>query len=67
MTNLTKQSITSAFIGKAINFVNLERCTWCKISADGHYTVDSSGFLYDNILIERFGVTKKLKELWERR
>lgn len=69
MATLTEQSIISAFIGKLVNNENLEKCGWKQgIGEDiPHYNVYSSTFLYKPELIEAFGVTQKLKELWERR
>lgn len=69
MALLTSQSIISAFIGKSVNNDNLAKCGWKQgIGEDvPHYNVYSSTFLYKPELIEAFGVTQKLKELWERR
>ena len=66
---LTEGGIISLFIAHTVNdeqlrnCANKNRCT----SKGVEYIVYSSKFLYDAQLREIFGVTDKLKDLWERR
>lgn len=59
----------NSFIGKSVCMDRLTRCAVKNgVKAEGtEYIVYSCGFLYDQELRELFGVTDKLKDLWERR
>lgn len=69
MPVLTDQEIYIPFIGHAVHVENLARCAHRNGSGrePAEYIVYSCGFLYDKELRELFGVTDKLKDLWERR
>ena len=69
MTHLSENSITSQYTGLPVNMENLTRCAHKNGSGrePAVYIVYSCGFLYDQQLRELFGVTDKLKDLWERR
>ena len=69
MTTLSAKDITSQFIGRKPNVEALKRCAHKNGSGmePAVYIVYSCGFLYDQELRELFGVTEKLKDLWERR
>lgn len=66
---LSENSITSQYIGLPVRMESLTRCARRnRQTANGdEYIVYSCGFLYDQQLRELFGVTDKLKDLWERR
>ena len=66
------QDILNAFTGKPINMEHLAKCARRNRQvkhgdACDEFIVYSCLFLYDKDLRERFGVTDKLKDLWERR
>ena len=69
MTSLIESEIMSQAIGRTVNAEHLARCA----NRNGIgtnpvvYIVYSCRFLYDRELMEMFGVTDKLKDLWERR
>lgn len=66
---MTDFDVIVNYVGKSINVVNFERCA-TKNRVNGNnseYIIYSSRFLYDKALREVFGVTDKLKDLWERR
>lgn len=69
MAQLLEKDFTSQYIGHAVCMENLSRCARKNGSDDvpEEYIVYSCGFLYDPELREQFGVTDKLKDLWERR
>ena len=69
MTTLSEKAITSQFTGLPVCAENLTRCAHKNGSNNNPavYIVYSCGFLYDQELRELFGVTDKLKDLWERR
>ena len=69
MLYLSEKDIISQFIGSTIRIENFARCARKNrnTAEGGEYIVYSSGFLYDQELRELFGVTDKLKDLWERR
>lgn len=69
MTELTEAGITSQYIGKPVSQEHLAKCA-CKNNAykNGQgYIIYSCGFLYDQELRQLFGITDRLKDLWERR
>ena len=69
MQNLSERDIIDRFIGRTVNRESIERCA--NRNGTGRevaeYIVYSCGFLYDRELRELFGVTDKLKDMWERR
>ena len=69
MATLSEKDITSQYIGRRISPENLARCAQKNRTSEKgtEYIVYSCGFLYDQELMELFGVTAKLKDLWERR
>ena len=69
MTPLSEKEITSQFIDCVINAEALKRCANRNGTGTNPvvYIVYSCRFLYDRELLELFGVTDKLKDLWERR
>lgn len=69
MSNLSEIDIQKAFICQSICMASLSKCAKRnRATANGdEYIVYSCGFLYDQELRELFGVTDKLKDLWERR
>lgn len=69
MPNITPQDIISQFSGQPVNMDHLARCAHKNGSGriPEVFIVYSCGFLYDAELRELFGVTDKLKDLWERR
>lgn len=69
MATLSETDVTSQAIGRTICSEHLARCARKnRTTKDGiEYIVYSCGFLYDQELRELFGVTDKLKDLWERR
>jgi hypothetical protein len=69
MQKLTEQDINSQFIGRLISAEALKKCAHKNGPAKEpeEYIVYSCGFLYKQDLREAFGVTDKLKDLWERR
>ena len=69
MANLTGHDICAPFIGKTVHTEHLTKCARRnRQTEDGdEYIVYSCLFLYDQQLREQFGVTDKLKDLWERR
>ena len=69
MTTLSEKDIASQFIGHTINAEALKKCARKNGSGGvpAEYIVYSCGFLYDHELRELFGITGKLKDLWERR
>lgn len=66
---LSENSITSQYIDLPVRMESLTRCARRnRQTANGdEYIVYSCGFLYSKELRELFGVTDKLKDLWERR
>lgn len=67
--SMSDKEIIVPFVGKSVNQENLARCAH-KNGSDkdpAEYIVYSCGFLYKKDLRELFGVTDKLKDLWERR
>lgn len=69
MSILSETDIQQAFIGQSVCMEKLTRCARRnRQTANGdEYIVYSCGFLYDQELRELFGITDKLKDLWERR
>lgn len=72
MAQLSENNITSQFSGLPVNTDHLTRCARINRQTKygdpyDEYIVYSCGFLYDRELRELFGVTDKLKDLWERR
>lgn len=69
MPMLTEPNIFAPFIGLPVNMDHLARCAHKNGSGKepAEYIVYSCGFLYNQELRELFGVTGKLKDLWERR
>ena len=69
MTPLSENSITSQYTGIPVRLESLTRCARRNRQTDtgDEYIVYSCGFLYDRELRELFGITDKLKDLWERR
>lgn len=69
MATLSEKDITSQYIGRRICADRLSRCAQKNGSGrePAVYIVYSCGFLYDQELLELFGVTAKLKDQWERR
>ena len=69
MTSLSENSITSQYTGLPVNLETLARCAHKngQEMEPAVYIVYSCGFLYDQQLRELFGITDKLKDLWERR
>lgn len=67
MSSLSEIDIQKAFIGHSVCMDRLTRCARRnRQTANGtEYIVYSCGFLYDQELRELFGVTDKLKDLWE--
>lgn len=66
---LSEKDIISQFIGQSICMENLTKCARRNrqtVNGD-EYIVYSCGFLYDQQLRELFGITDKLKDMWERR
>lgn len=68
MKQITEQDILNAFIGHSICMNTLTKCAQKnRETAKGtEFIVYSCRFLYDKTLREVFGVTDKLKDLWER-
>ena len=69
MEPITESSILAPFVGKKVDPERLASCAR-KNRAEANsdeYIIYSAGYLYDPALRERFGVTNKLKDLWERR
>ena len=66
---MTDFDVISNYVGKSIDPQHFDKCA--NRNRPKGYTVEyivySSKFLYDAQLREIFGVTDKLKELWERR
>lgn len=69
MQKLTEHDICTPFIGHSVCTEHLTRCAHKNGSGKepAVYIVYSCGFLYDKELRALFGVTDKLKDLWERR
>lgn len=69
METLSEKYIIPQFIGHSVCMDRLGRCARKNrdTAEGGEYIVYSCGFLYDQELRELFGVTDKLKDLWERR
>ena len=69
MATLSEIDITSKFVGHTVCMESLARCAHKNGSGQDPavYIVYSCGFLYDQELLEQFGVTDKLKDQWERR
>ena len=69
MKVLSEKEIISPFIGCQVNVEPLTRCAHKNRATEegSEYIVYSCGFLYNPALREQFGVTDKLKDLWERR
>lgn len=69
MVLLSEADILSSYSNRAVRMDNLTRCARKnrETEAGDEYIVYSCGFLYDPALREQFGVTDKLKDLWERR
>lgn len=69
MQNISEQDIIGPFIGRNVNKQSIHRCAKQNGAnkEPAEYIVYSCGFLYDRELRELFGVTDKLKDLWERR
>lgn len=69
MSKLTEQEICASFIGRAVSADKLSICAQKNGSGrePAVYIVYSCGFLYDQELLELFGVTAKQKDQWERR
>lgn len=68
MTELTVSGITSQYIGKPVSKENLAKCSRRNgPSGDGQeYIVYSCGFIYDEYLRKLFGITDRLKDIWNR-
>jgi hypothetical protein len=69
MATLSENIITDQFTGLPVNMDHLTRCAHKNGQGTNPavYIVYSCGFLYKKELLELFGVTDKLKDLWERR
>ena len=69
MATLTESSVNSQFIGCSICADKLWKCAKKnrETAKGSEFIVYSCRFLYDNTLCKIFGVTDKLKDLWERR
>ncbi len=69
MATLTEKDITSQYTGRTISQESLARCANRNGTGSDPvvYIVYSCRFLYDRELRELFGITDKLKDLWERR
>ena len=69
MKALSENEIISTFTGYRVNAESLSRCAHKnrEVHAEAEYIIYSCGFLYDPALREQFGVTGKMKDLWERR
>lgn len=69
MAALSEFDITSGFVGRPVHMESLNRCAHKNGSGrePAVYIVYSCGYLYDQELRELFGVTDKMKDLWERR
>lgn len=69
MAALQEKDLCSQFIGQSICTQSLSKCAKRNRSTSNgdEYIVYSSGFLYNQELRELFGITDKLKDLWERR
>ena len=69
MPPLSEKDITSQYIGRSLRPDALARCADRNGTGTNPvvYIVYSSRFLYDRELLDLFGVTDKLKDLWERR
>ena len=69
MSSLSFEKIKSKFIGRYVYWDNLAKCAQRNGTATDPavYIVYSCGFLYKPELMAAFGVTPRLKELWERR
>ena len=69
MSNITEKEILTLFVGNPVCTDRLTRCAHKNGSGKdpAEYIVYSCGFLYDQELRELFGITDKLKDLWERR
>lgn len=66
MANLTEEALIAQYIGGLIHTEHFAKCA-TKNGDSGEYIVYSCGYLYKPELCEAFGVTDKLKDLWERR
>lgn len=66
---LFESDITSQYLGCSVCMEHLTKCANCNRGSKDRteYIVYSCGFLYKQELRELFGVTDKLKDLWERR
>ena len=69
MSTITESDIIRAYIGQPICIENLTKCGHKnRVTHVGtEYIVYSCGFLYKQELREQFGVTDKLKDMWQRR
>ena len=69
MSTITEHDILNAYTGKPICVESLTKCGHKNRATEEYteYIVYSCGFLYNQELRELFGVTDKLKDLWERR
>ena len=69
MSSLSFEKIKSKFIGRYVYWDNLAKCAQRNGTATDPavYIVYSCGFLYKPELMDAFGVTPRLKGLWERR
>lgn len=69
MAPLSEIDIISKFVGHSICLDELTRCAQRNGESEKgiEYIVYSCGFLYKQDLREAFGITDKLKDLWERR
>lgn len=69
MGTISESEIVMAFSGREINAENLAKCGQRnRDTTNGtEYIVYSCSFLYNKELRDQFGVTDKLKNIWERR
>ena len=69
MPAILEKDLAESFIGKEINGENLTTCAMCnrKDPESDEYIIYSCSFMYKLDLKDAFGVTDKLKDLWERR
>lgn len=69
MPTLTSQTVCTSFVGRTIHTDHLIKCARRNRTTEygDEYIVYSCLFLYDQQLRDQFGVTAKLKDLWERR
>ena len=69
MATLSKEEICTSFAGCRLNMDHFHRCAHRNRTNLEYeeYIVYSCGFLYEQELRAIFGVTDKLKDLWERR